>query len=275
MKKFGVVQGGKRRKHIIDPRQSDLFASVETDRSELERITAIPIKTSAAVNLMPNYGVNDDVVNGINKGPLHIFRSTPPPISKHMTDNFHFLYLAFVGACNMEFQNGEYGIPHEMLISMSRAEFLANYFRAAVLKIRDAAEIEGYKPFMDLRLLSLDEVGEFSNDSVTRAIKEYHGLRELYNSEMSLHKVPLTERINNLPQEIKKKFLKSLTLQYRCINRATAEFPYAIRDFDPDRVANYQGIDIYRHAIAEFMRDVYRKNLKMLWQPKLAMDLLK
>ena len=274
MKKFGVLKGGKSRKHIIDARQGGLLIPAGPEESKLERMASVQSKISFTVNLLPNYAVNDDVVNGVNKGPLHIFRSTPPPTVKHMTYNFNFLYLAFVGACNMESQDGRYGIPHEMLISMSRAEVLAAYHKAAVLKIRHAAEIDGYKPFMDLRKLSLDDVGEFVNDSVTRAIKDCHGLRELYNSEMPLHKAPLIDRVNSLAPEIRKKFLESIMLQYRLINRATAEFPYSIRDFDPDRTPNYEGIDIYRRAIAKFMRDVYAKNLEKCWQPKIAMHLL-
>jgi hypothetical protein len=168
--------------------------------------------------------------------------------------NYRGIQLAYSGMQNMESFDGLTGVPHEMLVRMKPAEIVALYLRIAEVKINGNNQDLAYTP--------LENFGSVIANLVERGYN-YHGMRVMFNKKSNRTRAgKLTERIQTIMDEDKKRFLNSLYLPFRKPGEKGAEYEYPFRDPHPEDLADFTGIDTFRRRFSEKMQMVYLGNTK-------------
>lgn len=252
--KFGIIHGGKSRK--VDDQTLNLFEDgLGKPKSGLEDNLDLKPKPQKYIlqNLLDCYG--------LNATNLRSFASTPNYSPQIMRDNFYFLEKALVGIWNTEFLNDEFGFSHDMLTTLHPAEAIAGYHKIGHLKMDGDGGLEYLKSLKPDKVDEPDKIGEFFKRAIDESLQYYHGFRVFYNKYPKLHETPVEDRVGQLEDESKERFLRSVRIPYRNIHMARKTFPKALESRLPTE-PNFDGIDHYIQAISEVMREVYRHNTR-------------
>lgn len=266
------VRKGRNRTEL----QLDLYGATQavppaaTETLE-QRLAEVPSRYTYTdpINLFTDYGISSEW--------LATFRSTPGKTQEQknsrMKQNYRLIETFFYGLNNMESLDGLYGIPHEMLTRMKRAEIAALYIAIGDLK-RVGAKTE-YKDHKYVRLIDTpaDKFEGLMSELVYPKLGYKglpHPIKVMLAKDKKYHQgIPaFYDRMRSVSYDSRLKFIESLKLKPREPGKTNRHFKYEYRinniegPHEPWEKPDLMGIDIHRVDISKFFGKLYKLNTK-------------